>query len=92
MGLVRNCQDFWTRGRELGVRYEELYDVPVGGFRTRRDRERGEPGSISGGRVEGGSSQGAGGAQRRWSMWAGLKRGFEATPRRGGYELVSSMA
>lgn len=35
LGLRVNCGDFWTRGKELGVNYETLYDVPVQGFRSR---------------------------------------------------------
>lgn len=40
--MVGNCKDFWTAGRELGVEYERLYDVPLEGFREakiRRQRE-----------------------------------------------------
>lgn len=41
MGVVGNCKDFWTAGRELGVEYEKLYDVPPEGFReAKRRRER----------------------------------------------------
>lgn len=40
LGLIRNCYDFWTRGRELGVDYARLYDVPSGGFVPRSVRER----------------------------------------------------
>ncbi|KAJ6465841.1 hypothetical protein C8R45DRAFT_493111 [Mycena sanguinolenta] len=29
--MVRNCRDFWTKGHELGVEYERLYDVPLEG-------------------------------------------------------------
>lgn len=42
LGLVGNCKDFWTAGRELGVEYDKLYDVPMEGFREakiRRERE-----------------------------------------------------
>lgn len=35
LGLVVNCQDFWSRGRELDVAYESLYDVPEEGFKAR---------------------------------------------------------
>jgi hypothetical protein len=75
-GLVINCQDFWTRGRALGVKYEDLYDIPPGGFkpslrgsshqRTDSDLESGGGGSLS---------------SRRWSMWSSVKRSL---PRRGG--------
>ncbi|CAO1631791.1 unnamed protein product [Parajaminaea phylloscopi] len=35
LGLAINCQDFWSRGKELDVSYESLYDVPEEGFRAR---------------------------------------------------------
>ncbi|KAI0830352.1 hypothetical protein BC628DRAFT_1003100 [Trametes gibbosa] len=42
MGLGGNCRDFWTRGQELGVEYERLYDVPLEGFaEAKRRREEG---------------------------------------------------
>src|ERR1700712_688230 len=33
LGMIGNCKDFWTSGRELGVEYERLYDVPTEGFK-----------------------------------------------------------
>ncbi|BGP20059.1 palmitoyltransferase akr1 [Rhodosporidiobolus nylandii] len=45
IGVLGNCRDFWTRGGELGVSYERLYDIPQGGYkavvaaRKRRERE-----------------------------------------------------
>lgn len=45
LGVVGNCKDFWTAGRELGVEYDKLYDVPLEGFRQaklRREREDNE--------------------------------------------------
>jgi len=45
LGIVGNCKDFWTAGRELGVEYDKLYDVPLEGFREaklRRERENNE--------------------------------------------------
>ncbi|KAH8112127.1 DHHC palmitoyltransferase-domain-containing protein [Phellopilus nigrolimitatus] len=43
LGVVGNCTDFWTKGRELGVEYEHLYDVPMEGFRdAKRRREKDE--------------------------------------------------
>ncbi|TBU59994.1 DHHC palmitoyltransferase-domain-containing protein [Dichomitus squalens] len=45
LGIIGNCKDFWTSGRELGVEYERLYDVPLEGFqeaKRRRAREEGE--------------------------------------------------
>lgn len=41
-GLISNCSDFWTKGKEIGVQYETLYDVPPEGFRSaKRRRELG---------------------------------------------------
>ena len=43
VGVVGNCRDFWTRGQELGVEYDRLYEIPIEGFReARRRREREE--------------------------------------------------
>ncbi|OCH90139.1 zf-DHHC-domain-containing protein [Obba rivulosa] len=51
LGVVGNCTDFWTTGRELGVEYERVYDVPPEGFveaKRRRVREEGEDGHEGG--------------------------------------------
>ena len=42
LGCVGNCRDFWSTGREVGVDYERLYEVPPEGFAEskRRRRER----------------------------------------------------
>ncbi|PPR00301.1 hypothetical protein CVT24_004591 [Panaeolus cyanescens] len=77
MGMVSNCRDFWTKGRELGVEYEKLYDVPMEGFREaklRREREEDEDG------------------MRKPAGRKGLFMGFglgRAGSSRGGYEPVS---
>lgn len=44
LGVVRNCKDFWTMGKEVGVEYGQLYDVPPEGFEEakRREMDRGE--------------------------------------------------
>ncbi|KAF9239456.1 hypothetical protein BU15DRAFT_46760 [Melanogaster broomeanus] len=45
LGLVRNCRDFWSMGKEVGVEYGQVYDVPLEGFeeaKRRREMERGE--------------------------------------------------
>ncbi|KAL6303324.1 DHHC palmitoyltransferase-domain-containing protein [Sparassis latifolia] len=45
LGIIGNCKDFWTSGRELGVDYERVYDVPPEGFaeaKRRRQREEGD--------------------------------------------------
>jgi palmitoyltransferase ZDHHC13/17 len=36
--IVGNCRDFWTRGRELGVEYDKVYDVPFEGFKEAKLR------------------------------------------------------
>ncbi|KAF9033131.1 DHHC palmitoyltransferase-domain-containing protein [Panaeolus papilionaceus] len=77
MGMVSNCRDFWTAGKELGVEYEKLYDVPSEGFREaklRRMREEDEDGL------------------RKPAGRKGLFMGFglgRAGSSRGGYEPVS---
>ena len=35
VGLWRNCTDFWSRGRTLGIEsYTTLYEIPPGGFKS----------------------------------------------------------
>ncbi|EJD42927.1 ankyrin [Auricularia subglabra TFB-10046 SS5] len=38
VGVVGNCRDFWTGGRELGVDYQRLYAVPPEGWAERKRR------------------------------------------------------
>ncbi|KAK0544456.1 palmitoyltransferase akr1 [Tilletia horrida] len=65
-GYIANCEDFWTRGKKLGVRYEELYELPTSsdtsGVVNAHDNEGGHP-------VEE-NTQG----RRRWSMWEAFRR------------------
>ncbi|KAF9228149.1 hypothetical protein BS17DRAFT_323254 [Gyrodon lividus] len=45
LGVVGNCRDFWTMGKEVGVEYGQVYDVPFEGFeeaKRRKEMERGE--------------------------------------------------
>ena len=43
LGVVKNCKDFWTMGKEVGVEYGQLYDVPLEGFEeAKRRKDRGE--------------------------------------------------
>ena len=43
LGMMGNCKDFWTAGKELGVEYDRLYDVPIEGFsEAKRRREMDE--------------------------------------------------
>ena len=37
-GIISNCRDFWSGGKELGVEYDRLYEVPPEGFREARRR------------------------------------------------------
>ncbi|KAI3614840.1 palmitoyltransferase akr1 [Moniliophthora roreri] len=76
-GLWGNCKDFWTAGRELGVEYDKLYDVPVEGFvEAKRRRER-----------EDGLHPEAG---KRKGLFMGLGLG-RAGSSRGGYEPLSQV-
>ena len=60
LGISGNCMDFWTTGKELGVEYERLYDVPMEGFSVARDRRRAEE-------RERGEEYGSGGGRRKAS-------------------------
>ncbi|KAH9914067.1 uncharacterized protein BXZ73DRAFT_55140 [Epithele typhae] len=79
LGLVGNCKDFWTGGKELGVEYERLYDVPPEGFREakRRRLEEGEDLHADAGRKS-----------LRQSLLMGLGFGGRG---RGGYEPLSQV-
>ncbi|KIP06556.1 hypothetical protein PHLGIDRAFT_452373 [Phlebiopsis gigantea 11061_1 CR5-6] len=77
LGLAGNCKDFWTMGRELGVEYERLYDVPPEGFieaKRARIREDGEDG---------------GRKSLRQSLLMGL--GIGRSGSRSGYEPISQV-
>ncbi len=74
LGMWGNCKDFWTAGRELGVEYDKLYDVPMEGFREakrRRERDEEDDGQKKSGR----------------RSLLGLVMGGRSS--RGGYEPVS---
>ncbi|KAK7055514.1 Palmitoyltransferase [Favolaschia claudopus] len=92
LGLVRNCQDFWTKGKELGVEYERLYDVPMEGFeeaKKRREREEEMEGEGGAGGV--GTSTRKGGKKgilESLAMSMGMGR---AGSSRGGYEPISQV-
>jgi len=82
LGIVGNCKDFWTAGKELGVNYEMLYDVPLEGFKEAKRRNR---------EVEEGDV-GGGGSRKPTSRKGGLFMGFglgRSSGSRGGYEPVS---
>jgi hypothetical protein len=81
LGIAGNCKDFWTAGRELGVEYEKLYDVPPEGFaESKRRREQDEEGE--------GIASGRKGPRKGLFMGLGLGR---AGSSRGGYEPVSQV-
>ncbi|ETW79991.1 hypothetical protein HETIRDRAFT_477592 [Heterobasidion irregulare TC 32-1] len=82
MGVVANCKDFWTVGRELGVEYERLYEVPAEGFREAR-RRREEDGEELGASV--GGRKGL-----RQTLMMGLGLGANRSGR-GGYEPVGQV-
>ncbi|EKM76159.1 hypothetical protein AGABI1DRAFT_108919 [Agaricus bisporus var. burnettii JB137-S8] len=85
LGFFGNCKDFWTKGRELGVEYETLYDVPLEGFREAK-RRRTE-------RDDDGDSSSIGGDGRKKSGRKGLFMGLGigGSARRGGYEPVNQV-
>lgn len=85
LGFVGNCKDFWTKGRELGVEYEQLYDVPLEGFREAKKR-RMEREDFADGEGVGDSRKPKSG---RKSLFMGLGLGGSSSARRGGYEPVS---
>lgn len=104
-GLLINCEDFWTRGRVLGVKYEELYDVPPGGFSPQASKRAGiwltnllgvqlldgdgEPASSTQG--DGAQATAPHMHSRRWTMWNSVKRSLpRMTNARGDYALVQS--
>lgn len=40
VGIIGNCKDFWSAGRELGVEYERLYNIPPEGWAEARRQRR----------------------------------------------------
>ncbi len=88
VGIVGNCRDFWTRGRELGVEYDRLYEIPAEGLReAKRRQEREEAEEIGGGGVGGRKGPGL-----RQKLLLGLGIGGpSARAARGGYEPVSQV-
>ena len=80
LGFVGNCKDFWTAGRELGVEYERLYNVPVEGFaeaKRRREMDEDDDHAVSNSRK---------GIRKTLFMGLGLGRSS-----RGGYEPVAQV-
>ncbi|THV03552.1 palmitoyltransferase AKR1 [Dendrothele bispora CBS 962.96] len=85
MGVWGNCKDFWTAGKELGVEYDKLYDVPFEGFveaKKRREREEEEEG--------GGAGHGRKGSMARKGLFMGLVSRMGGSSR-GQYEPISQV-
>ncbi|KAF8272664.1 hypothetical protein EI94DRAFT_1795860 [Lactarius quietus] len=84
VGVVGNCRDFWTRGRELGVEYDRLYEIPVEGFQeARRGREREQA-------EEAGVGRKGHGLRQKLMLGLGIG-GASARAAHGGYEPVSQV-
>ncbi|KAF9529899.1 DHHC palmitoyltransferase-domain-containing protein [Crepidotus variabilis] len=81
LGIVGNCKDFWSAGRELGVEYETLYDVPLEGFSEAKARRLRDD-------VDDGVMRKAAGGRKGLFMGFGLGRAGGSSSR-GGYEPVS---
>jgi palmitoyltransferase ZDHHC13/17 len=79
LGLAGNCKDFWTAGKELGVEYEKLYDVPMEGFKEAKKRRE----------LEDDESLGSNRKQRK-SLFMGFGLGRSGSSR-GTYEPVSQV-
>ncbi|KXN93048.1 Palmitoyltransferase AKR1, partial [Leucoagaricus sp. SymC.cos] len=84
LGFVGNCKDFWTKGKELGIEYEQLYDVPLEGFKEAK-RRRAEREDYADGESVGEGRKRSG----RKGLFMGLGIGSSSSARRGGYEPVS---
>lgn len=87
LGIFGNCKDFWSRGKELGVEYERVYDVPKEGFiDAKKRREIEDDSSLSPG--YGSGSSGVGSLRKKLTMSLGLGSFGRA---RSGYEPVSQV-
>lgn len=42
LGVVGNCFDFWTNGKQLGVDWTHVYEIPDEGFKERRKKDKGK--------------------------------------------------
>ncbi|KAG8931360.1 palmitoyltransferase akr1 [Tulasnella sp. 417] len=87
LGWIGNCKDFWTNGKELGVEYQTLYDVPPEGFREakrRRAHEEADDGFSSGYKRNSGVFARTMMMGRNLTGLGGRSRGY------GGYEPVNS--
>ena|SRR6267154_84356 len=85
VGVVSNCRDFWTCGRDLSVEHDRLYEIPAEGLQeAKKRREREEAVKIGGG--------GRKGPGLRQKLLLGLGIGGpSARAARGGYEPISQV-
>jgi len=84
-GMVGNCKDFWRMGKELGVEYDRLYEVPMEGFKAAKSRREQDERDLHG--------HGGGPAQKQrnaTSILDGLRMNLSGS-RRAGYEPVSQV-
>ncbi|KAF8647576.1 hypothetical protein AX16_006615 [Volvariella volvacea WC 439] len=88
LGFIGNCKDFWSKGKELGVDYETLYDVPIEGFREAKRRRMMDRGDDLDDDDGSGRKRGKGGAAGVLSMIMGRTHGSAS---RGGYEPLSQV-
>ncbi|KAF9784581.1 hypothetical protein BJ322DRAFT_1006914, partial [Thelephora terrestris] len=87
LGFFGNCKDFWTTGKELGVEYERVYDVPKEGFvEAKKRKEIEDDSSLGSGYGSGGS--GVGSLRKKLTMSLSLGSFGRG---RSGYEPVSQV-
>jgi len=79
LGIIANCKDFWTKGQEVGVEYERLYDIPSDGLREANRR-----------RVREEEEDGVHGRKQKPGHFMGFNLGLGRS-NRGGYEPVSQV-
>jgi hypothetical protein len=88
LGCIGNCKDFWTTGKELGVEYERLYDIPKEGLlEAKKRREAEEEDDDHGIGTSRKGSRTSSLLRKSLSMGLALGRGSS----RGGYEPVSQV-
>jgi len=85
LGFLGNCKDFWTKGKELGVEYEQLYDVPLEGFREAKKRRTEKEDDVNSNVGESRKRDGRNG------LTIALGIGGSSSARRSGYEPVSQV-
>ncbi|KAK7684441.1 hypothetical protein QCA50_012388 [Cerrena zonata] len=87
LGIIGNCKDFWTTGKELGVEYDRLYDVPGEGFvEAKRKRQLEEGDDLHS--LDSGGGGGRKNIRKSLLMGLGFGRGGSS---RAGYEPLSQV-